>query len=290
MINSGNQSTQDVTLTQFIADHTDPMSAHIFGLHLPKFELPSYLSFLNNVVPNAEGMFTQFQVTGNMFAMIASALILILMVSFSRKKDGSLNRMGHAVESMLLFVRDDIAVPNIGERLGRALTPFLATLFFFILIMNYFSLLPNSSTPTSNISVTACLAIIVFLIVEFLSVKELGLKHYLMHLTGGTPWALWPIMIPIEVVGKFSKPFALAIRLFANMTAGHIIIFALLGLIGSLGTYGIAPVSIGMALFVYVLECLVALLQAFIFTLLAALFIGLATADGHHDEEHSTAH
>jgi F-type H+-transporting ATPase subunit a len=282
------KAAEDVTLTQFISDHTSPMSSHIFGLHLPHFDLPASLAFLNNVT-DASGAYVSFQVTANMVAMLLSAVVVLVFVALSRKKDGSLTKIGHSVESILLFVRDDIAIPNMGDRLGRALTPFLTTLFFFILVMNYFSLLPNSSTATANISVTACLAVIVFVLVEILSIKEIGFKHYIGHLTGGTPWALWPIMVPIEIVGKFSKPFALAIRLFANMTAGHIIIFALLGLIGSFGTLWISPISVGMALFVYVLECLVALLQAFIFTLLTALFIGLATAGGH-EEEHNTAH
>ena len=156
-----------------------------------------------------------------------------------------------------------------------------------MLLLNYISLVPGSPTVTSNIAFTAVLAICVFVVTNIMSIKEWGLKSYLAHLTGGTHWAMWPIMIPIEVVGLFTKPFALAIRLFANMTAGHIIIYALLGLTATLGTYAIAPVSIGMSLFVYLIELLVCFLQAFIFTLLAALFIGLATESHDHHEEHA---
>ena len=282
----GGDDKKDVSLGEYINGHADPMSPYIFGVHLPHFELPSVLSFLNNAVLNGKPV---FQLTGTIVAMLISALILILFLAMIRRKDGSLSRIGHAIEALVIFVRDDIAIANIGDRLGRVFTPFLCTVFFFILIMNFFSLVPGSVASTANIMVTAALAVTVLIIIEVTSLKELGLKHYLLHLTAGTPVALWIILVPIEIVSKFAKPFALAMRLFANMTAGHIIIFALLGLIGTFGSYAVAGVSVPMALFVYCLECLVAFLQAFIFTLLTALFIGLATAheEHHEDEEHA---
>lgn len=280
---------KEQTIAEYIFEHNDPMSAHLFGMHLPHFKLPDYLSFLHNV-KDATGNYVELQITANMAVMFFSAIALMFLLTTSvRRKDGSLTRFGVAVEGMLLWLRNDIAIANLGDRLGRAFTPFLASVFFFIFFMNYFSLLPGSSTPTSNVMLTAALAISVMVVIEIQSLKELGLKHYLLHLTADTPPALWLIMVPIEIIGKFAKPFALAIRLFANMTAGHIIIYALLGLTGTLGLYLVAPLSVLMALFVYLIEILVSFLQAFIFTMLSALFIGLATTS-HHDESHGTAH
>jgi F-type H+-transporting ATPase subunit a len=293
------EKVKEMTLGEYISSHTDAMSSHLFGFHLPHFELPSWLSFLNNGIMMSDGKVTQlklfgespagqeiFQLTAQMVIMLIAGLMVLSWAKFSYKK-GKLTRMGHALEALLLFVRDDLARPNMSERLARAVTPFLATLFFFILIMNYLSLVPGAATPTANISLTATLAVFSFLVTNFLSIKELGLKHYLAHLTGGTHWLMWIIMVPIEFISLFTKPFALAVRLFANMTAGHIIIYALLGLVSAIGTVLVSPVSVGMALFVNMLELLVAFLQAFIFTMLTALFIGLATTVEHSDEEHA---
>ena len=185
------------------------MSAHLFKLHLPHFQLPDYLSFLHNV-KDASGNYVELQITGNLAAMfICAALLIITTMFLMKRKDGSLTKIGVAIEGMLLWVRNDIAIPNLGERLGRVFTPFLASVFFFILFMNVFSLLPESSTATSNIMVTAALAICVLVIIEIQSFKELGLKHYLLHLTADTPWPLWFIMVPIEIIGKFAKPFCI---------------------------------------------------------------------------------
>ena len=299
LLSKSQDKVQDITAMEYIVQHTDPMSAHLWGMHLPQIKLPEWLSFLNNGVVTSDGSVKAlnmlgtvhsgtevFQVTAQMVVSLLVPLMLILWAAFARKND-KLTKLGHALESLVLFVRDQLAIPNMGERIGKALTPFLCTIFFFLLLLNYISLVPGSPTVTSNIAFTAVLAVCVFVVTNIMSIKEWGLKSYLAHLTGGTHPLMWPIMIPIEVVGLFTKPFALAIRLFANMTAGHIIIYALLGLTATLGTFAIAPVSVGMSLFVYLIELLVCFLQAFIFTLLAALFIGLATESHDHGEEHA---
>ena len=181
-------------------------------------------------------------------------------------------------------MREDIVKPNIGKHYNKFL-PYLLTLFFFILINNLLGLLPGSANVTGNIAITLVLSCIT-LIVTNLS----GNKSYWGHIFNppGVPLALMPIMIPIELVGIFTKPFALMIRLFANISAGHIIILSLISLIfmaqsglGNIAAWGLSPVAVIFVLFMDLIEVLVAFLQAYIFTLLTSLFIGLATVEHH---------
>ncbi len=185
------------------------------------------------------------------------------------------------MEVMIMFVRDDIAKPTIGKGYEKFL-PYLLTVFFFILFSNFIGLIPNGSTITSNISVTATLAVIAFIVIQGGGMIKNGALGYFKGLIpSGVPAWLLPIMFIVEILGLFTKPFALAVRLFANMTAGHIVIFSLIGLIFILKTFYVAPVSVAFALFIYLLEILVALIQAYIFTMLTALFIGMAVHQEH---------
>jgi len=190
-------------------------------------------------------------------------------------------------QAMVLFVRDDIAVAAIGHN-GRKFAPYIMTLFFFILYCNLFGLIPFGTTPTGNLAVTAGLALTAFATIEISGMQALGAKGYLKTIvftppgtTGITRVLLTGIMIPIEIIGKLVKPFALCLRLFANMTAGHFVILSLLGLIFLFGTgpalvrWGVAGGSAAFVVFMMSLELLVAFLQAYIFALLAAVFIGL---------------
>ena len=152
--------------------------------------------------------------------------------------------------------------------------------------MNLLGLIPYGASATGNVSVTAGLAIIAFFMIQISAIRAQGFGHYLAHLTGGVHWALWPIMIPIEVLGLFTKPFALCIRLFANMTGGHIVILALIGLIFVFKSLAVAPVSVAFALGIYMLELFVAFLQAYIFTMLTSLFMGLGMQTESHGHEH----
>jgi F-type H+-transporting ATPase subunit a len=208
-------------------------------------------------------------------------LIFITVGRSYRKGNGVPSGLASFMEPLVLFVRDDIAIPNIGKKADRFL-PYLLTVFFFIWINNLIGLVPffpGSSNLTGNISFTITLAIITFLITNLN-----GNKDYWKHIfaTPGVPVWLAPIMIPVELMGIFAKPIALLIRLFANITAGHIIILSLISLIFIFKTVMIAPVSVGFVLFMNVLELLVAALQAYIFTLLSALFIGMAVAEHEH--------
>ena len=189
--------------------------------------------------------------------------------------------VSNLAEVLIVFVRDEIVKPTIGKGYERFL-PYLLTVFFFILTCNFLGLIPYGATATANISVTATLATISFFVIQVGGIMKNGLWGYFKGLIPhGIPVWLLPIMLVVELLGLFTKPFALAIRSFANMTAGHIVILALLGLIFILHTYVVIPVSVSFALFIYLLEILVALLQAYIFTMLSSLFIGMAVHQEH---------
>ena len=196
--------------------------------------------------------------------------------------------VANTMEALVEFIRLDVAKSNIGHGYEKHL-PYLLTVFMFILLCNLLGLVPYGATATGNINVTLTLAVFTFFITQAASLKAHGLKGYLAHLTAGTHWALWIIMIPIEVIGLFTKPFALTVRLFANMTAGHIVILSLIFISFILKSYVVAAaVSVPFSIFIYLLEIFVAFLQAFIFTMLSALFIGLATV--HEGGEAEAAH
>lgn len=217
------------------------------------------------------------------FMWLAVAILIITFLKVSKSYQKSLVPKGIAnfTEVLILFVRDEIAKPTIGHGYQKFL-PYLLTVFFFILTCNFLGLLPYGSTATGNIAVTATLATISFLVIQIGGIMKNGFFGYFKGLLPhGLPSWLIPIMFVVELLGLFTKPFALAIRLFANMTAGHIVILALLGLIFILKTVVVIPVSIAFALFIYFLEILVSLIQAYIFTMLSSLFIGMAYHQEH---------
>jgi F-type H+-transporting ATPase subunit a len=239
-------------------------------------------------VADEEKLPLDFSMTKMVIGMLAAALIgLWLFISLSRsyKKTGISHPKGiqSFLEPAVLFVRDDIAIPNIGEEKYEKFMPYLLSVFFFILINNLMGLIPFpppfGANVTGNIALTFVLAVCTFLITQFS-----GNKTYWKHIFAapGVPFWLLPIMIPVEIIGLFSKPFALMIRLFANITAGHIIVLSLLCLIFIFDSLSIAPVSILFVVFMDCLELLVAFLQAYIFTLLSALFISMAMPAEHH--------
>lgn len=227
-----------------------------------------------------------FSITKNVVALIVGAFLLFLiglaMVrSYKKNGIGAPKGIGRFVEPFVVYIRDDIAKANIGETKYKKFMPYLLTSFFFIWILNLLGLIPfmpGGANITGNISFTLVLAVFT-LIITLISAN----KNYWTHIfaTPGVPKALLPIMIPVEVIGIFTKPFALMIRLFANITAGHIIILSLVGIIFTFQNAAWGGLSVPMALFISVLELLVAFLQAFIFTMLSALFIGAAVADHH---------
>jgi F-type H+-transporting ATPase subunit a len=233
-----------------------------------------------------EGIY-DFSITKNVAQLFLTAIILFwLFVSIAKayKTNGVTSApkgKQSFFEPLVTFVRDDIAKTNIGHNSDKYV-PYLLTVFFLILINNAMGLIPIGANLTGNIAFTFVLSVITLIVTNVNANKQ-----YWHHIFAPpAPKALYPILVPLEVVGIFTKPFALMIRLFANITAGHIIVISLVGLIFVFKTLWISPVAVGFALFIDVLECLVALLQAYIFTLLTALFIGSASAEHHEEGAH----
>jgi F-type H+-transporting ATPase subunit a len=197
----------------------------------------------------------------------------------------------NAVEPVITFVRDEVGKSNLGNKYQKYM-PFLLTVFFFILINNLIGLVPGTANVTGNIAFTAVLGIISFVVILFSTNK-----HYWGHIANPpVPLGVKPIMIPVEIMGIFTKPFALIIRLFANMISGHIIILSFIILIfifGAMNTglgWGTSPFFVILAVFIYLIEVLVAFIQAFIFANLTAVFIGQAFEGSHDDHDHGDGH
>lgn len=235
--------------------------------------------------------------TRNVVQMIlALALLVWIMLSvakYYKKGQGVTSApkgMQSLVEPVVTFVRDEVAKPNLGHKYEKYL-PYLLTIFFFILINNIFGLIPGTANVTGNIAFTAVLGVISFIVILFSSNK-----HYWGHIFNppGVPGFVKPILVLVEFLSVFIKPFALIIRLFANMVAGHIIIICLISLIfifaekiNPAAGWGSTILSIAFTVFIYFIEVLVAFLQAFIFTMLTAVFIGQAFEGEHHEEAHA---
>jgi len=220
-------------------------------------------------------------ITKNVFSMLLSLILLLTLFGAAgrtaRKNPGSPKGILAFLEPLIVFIREDIIIPNVGEKKHKTYIPYLITIFFFIFFNNLLGLIPGGANVTGNIAVTLVLSVFTLLVTNF-SANKAYWKHIFLP---PVPLALYPIMVPIEFIGVLTKPFALMIRLFANITAGHIIILSLISLIFVFKSIFIAPVSVGFVLFMYTLELLVALLQAYIFTLLSALFIGQAIEEHH---------
>ena len=225
-------------------------------------------------------------ITRDIFIIWVVSVVLVLvsiLAARTYKKSLVPKGMANLFEVIIEFVRDEIVKPSIGKGY-EAYMPYMLTLFFFVLGCNLFGLLPtpNLVVATGNIAVTLALAVISFFATQYSGVKSHGFFKYFKGLVpSGMPGWIVIFIIPVEILGLFTKPFALCIRLFANMVAGHIVIFSLLGLIFIMHTYYVAPVSVGFTLFIELLELLVALIQAYVFTMLTSLFIGMASSAEH---------
>jgi len=224
------------------------------------------------------------------FFLLAMALVILLaQIAVRSYRGGKIPRgLGAALEGLVLFIRDEIAEPNIGHGDGRKFTPLLCSFFSFILVAALLGLMPFAATSTGNLAVTMGLALVSFAAQQYAGVSKYGIAgHFHNLIPPGLPAWLLPIMIPVEILSMFTKPFALMIRLFANMLAGHMVIttllllISLMGQISWLGGVAMAPVSILLSLFIMLLEVLVAFIQAYIFTLLSAIFIGMYAHPAH---------
>ncbi|MEZ2335038.1 F0F1 ATP synthase subunit A [Mucilaginibacter sp. RCC_168] len=250
-----------------------------------KLEGNKIVAVADNGEVNNSAKIYDLSITRNVVSMWVGMIILLILfftISSSYKKRAGKAPKGlqALLEPIILFVRDDVAIPNIGVKYARYMS-LLLTIFFFILINNLLGLVPvfpGGFNLTGNISVTFVLAAIVLVVITFS-----GNRYYWKHIFApDIPFWLYIIMVPVEVIGIFSKPIALMIRLFANITAGHIVALSLISLIFILKSIWVAPASVAFVVFMDVLELLVAFLQAYIFTMLSALFIGMAVEEHHH--------
>ena len=256
-------------------EHKGGIAEHIFEHVLDQVVVPLGFWVGNRYI--------RLDITKHVINMWIAAGILLIVVGLGVRKRALVPKGGYnLLESLVMFIRDEISVKNIGHH-ADLYTPYLCSAFFFILFMNICGLLPipawrgfpGISTATGNLSVTVVLALFTFVITQIAGMRAQGVVGYWTHLVpGGVPKALWPLMFVIEFFGLFTKPFALTVRLFANMVAGHIVIFFLIALTLFISVY-VAPVSVAFALGIFLLELFVALVQAYVFTILSALFIGM---------------
>ncbi len=234
-------------------------------------------------------------ITKNVAMIIITGLLMFFLfrsLGRSYSTNGGIAKgVGRFFEPIVLYIRDDIAITNIGEKKYKRYMPFLLTVFFFIWFVNLFGLTPLGVNVTGNIAVTFALALMVFLFTNFTGTKDYW-KHIFDPLGDSMPWAgkifLYIILVPIELLGIIIKPFSLFIRLYANMTAGHIVLMSLIGLMFIFENWLGSPLSFLLAFAISLIELLVALLQAYIFTMLAALYFGFASEE--HDHSHDEAH
>lgn len=232
-------------------------------------------TFISNAKP------FDFSITKNVFVLILmSAFLFFLFSRMAKKYKSSLNPGGSAkfLEPIVVFIRDEIAIPNIGEKYYKKYLNYLLTIFFFIWFLNLAGMSPLGISVTNNIAITSALAICTFLITTFT-----GNKNYWAHIfwMPGVPVPMRLLLAPIELLGIFIKPFALMIRLYANMTAGHVVMMSIIGLIFVFKNYFATGAFIGLSLFLSILELLVAALQAYIFTMLSSLYFGAAKEEHH---------
>lgn len=260
---------------QFIVHHVQNSNEwNIFGYHL---QLPQFEPI------NVLGISIDLSITNHVVMIWIASIFLILSFGISfRKRSLVPTGFGALLEMMILFIRDEIAITNLGEEDGRKFTPLIGTFFFFVLTCNLMGLIPLFNTPTSNINITAALALTTLGTGQVYGIIRHGIfKHLKNLIPSGVPLALLPLMFVIEIMGLLAKHFALLMRLFANMIAGHIVIFAFLALIIIFKSVLAAPFSIGFAIFVNFLEILVAFIQAYVFTMLSTLFIGMSIHPDH---------
>lgn len=235
-----------------------------------------------------------FSITKNVFNIILVGVLMLLLfgaMAKGYKKSMVPRGVSSFLEPIVLYVKDEIAIPNIGEKHYKKFMGFLLTIFFFIWFLNMLGISPLAANVTGNIAVTFALALIV-LIITLVKGKKTYWSHIFDPLGSSMPWVakipLYILLIPIEILGIFIKPFSLMIRLYANITAGHIVMMSLLSMIFVFKSVGMGSFSFLLAFVIFIIEFFVALLQAYIFTMLASLYFGFAVEEHHH--EHEEAH
>lgn len=266
------------------AGHGDALTEHpyLFALSLPG--APAFF----DMDAGHEG--TQIVATNLQLFQLAAVLLVLILFSGvpGYVRTGNGDWLTKRLAGFAMYIRDEMVVPAMGEKDGTKFLPFFLCIFFFILFMNLMGLVPGSATATANIFVTGALALITLCSMVFCGMAAQGPLAFWKNLVPHVPLALWPLMFVVELLGLFVKPFALMIRLFANMTGGHLVVLSFMGLIfffansmGASAGYGVSPVAVGFAVFIMIIEVFVAMLQAYIFTQLSILFVGASIHPEH---------
>jgi len=263
------------------AGHSDDIGATI--MHHVTDSHSIDLGFTEIHLPQIHIGGLDFSITKHVVMMWLAAAVLVLLFAVAFRRRSLVPKgLANFLEMLVVFVRDEICVKNMGEHHGRRLAPYILTVFFFILTCNLLGMVPFASAATGNVNVTAGLAILAFLAIQVQGIREHGFfRHWKNLVPHGLPIFVLPIMIVVEVLSMFVRPFALTMRLFANMTAGHVAILAFMGFIFIFKSLFVAPVAVGLAMSIMMLEIFVAFLQAYIFSMLTSLFIGLSLHPAH---------
>jgi len=263
--------------------------AEVAGNHYKLIHNKIYKTTADGVVamnehghPSKEAAVLDFSITRNVvFILVVGMLMFWMFTSLAKsykKNNGMPAGVGRFLEPIVIYIRDEIAIANIGEKHYKKYMPYLLTVFFFIWILNLLGLTPLGANVTGNIAITAALALVTYFITTFTAKKDYWKHIFWMP---GVPWPMKIVLMPIELLGTIIKPFSLMIRLYANMFAGHVVLMSIIGLIFIYKSWIGGPLSFGLAFFLSILELLVAALQAYVFTMLSALYFASAS------EEHS---
>lgn len=264
----------------------------IYHGHIYKTDASGEITLNEKGIPqNAKPL--DFSITKSVVYIIITCLIMLLIfIGLARsygKNGGIAKGVGRFFEPVVMYIKDEIAIPNIGEKRYKKYMPFLLTVFFLIWILNMFGLTPLGVNVTGNIAATTALALLTFLITNFTGTKTYW-RHIFDPLGDSMPWygklPLYIILIPIEILGVFLKPFTLLIRLFANMAAGHVVLLSLVGLIFIFSSWFGSSLSFLLTFVIVLIKVLVSLIQAYIFTMLSALYFGFASAEHEAQEAH----
>jgi F-type H+-transporting ATPase subunit a len=258
---------------------SNPETAHAEGpRYLLEVDLPGPAAF--DADPARVG--TQIVATNLQLFQVAAVLLLFLCFGGvpAHLRTGKGDWVSRHFAGFALWLRDDVVYPAMGKEQGRRFLPYFLTIFFFILFMNLLGLVPGAATATASIFVTGGLALFTLLLMLFGGMIAQGPFAYWKTLVPHVPVLIWPVMFLVELVGIFVKPFALMIRLFANMTGGHMVVLSFMGLLflmaglaGPFASYATSPLLVGFAVFIMIIEAFVALLQAYVFTMLSVMFI-----------------
>jgi F-type H+-transporting ATPase subunit a len=271
----------------------DDGQLHLYGTGKSMEEAGLFKEVHHKIVRTSDGETPQLDLSITnlvIFQWIAMLFIFAVFRLISKKKVCRPDKaprgfLANAVEKMVVYIRDEIVYSNFADKkIANSLTYYFVATLIFILVINLLGLIPGGHTATGAIPVTAALAIVAFFVINGASIRYSGISHWFKHLLGEAPIFLAPIMIPIEILGLVIKPFSLTIRLFANMTAGHIVLFSLLGLLFYFNTYILSLAIVPFSVFIYILELLVAFIQAFVFTMLVSIYTSQSIGEHSHRE------